>query len=97
MPKKLGLSLSFCIRDIAEGRVDINDVHHIVTGCSQEHEQHVNGIIADYVRSYWRKCAVKAVEVFDELRRTNRIMWCSSFEKRPVCGLGRTVWLDWPD
>lgn len=84
--KKLGLSLSFCIRDIAEGRVDINDVHHIITACSPEREEHITFILEAYSASYWKNCKEKALEVFNTLREQNKICWIASFEKNPVCG-----------
>lgn len=90
---KLGLSLSFCVRDIAEGKVNIEDVHHIVTGCSPQNEDDVTGIVEQYSKTYWSKLLEPCLAVFSKLRASHRIMWCSTFEKNPP-RIGGGVWLD---
>lgn len=42
---KIGFSLSCCIRDIMDGKVKLEDVHHIVTGCSPTNELEVQHVL----------------------------------------------------
>lgn len=96
MPRKIGFSLSFCIRDIVEKRVDLEDVHHIVTGCSPECERDVEDILQQYEEIYWRSYPKEAREIFAILRENYKIMWCSHFNKAPV-NIGSFTWVDCPE
>lgn len=53
MSKLIGLSVSFCIRDICEGNVALKDVSYIIPGFNlvQSPEQ----IFDNYKDIYWRK------------------------------------------
>ncbi len=53
MSKLIGLSVSFCIRDICEGNVALEDVSYIIPGFNvvQNPEQ----IFNNYKDIYWRK------------------------------------------
>jgi hypothetical protein len=96
MARKIGFSLSFCIKDIVEEKVNIEDVHHIVTGCSPCSEQDVEDIVLQYEQVYWRKYAKEARETLNELRRMRKIMWCSAFNKSPV-NIGSFHWVNCPE
>lgn len=71
---KRGLSLSFCVRDIAEGRVRIEDVEVIVTNTCARTSQDWTRLIDQYSRTYWRGCADRAVRVLEILLASNRIV-----------------------
>ena len=94
LPTKLGFSLSFCIKDICEGRVKIEEVKHIISGCSPQNENDVQDILNQYTKIYWKDYPTQAREVFQTLRANHRIMWCSTFEKCPVC-FGSHSWMKW--
>jgi len=94
--KLLGLSLSFCVQDIVQNDIPLERVKHIITACSPESEQDVKENIVDYYcKIYWKDFPGRAREVVNELRDSNRIMWCSHWDKNPVCG--STFWLPYPD
>lgn len=51
----IGLSLSFCIREIAEGKVKISQVAKIITGTLAATPEDWDGVIAIYRKTYWSK------------------------------------------
>lgn len=51
----IGLSISFCIRDIIEGKVQESDVEKIVANTKCETLQHWQEVILQYRRIFWRK------------------------------------------
>lgn len=69
-----GLSLSFCVRDIAEGRVRVEDVEMIVTNTCARSVQDWERLMDQYSRSYWRGCAEQARRVVELLLASNRIV-----------------------
>ncbi len=92
---KIGFSLSLCIRDIATGKVDIKDVHHIVTGCAPGDVEDVDRLLDQYTYSYWKLCARRAQEVFRQLDRERKISWLARWRKS-ACNIGWGHWLDLP-
>ena len=48
-----GLSLSFCVSDILDGKVDIEDVEGIVSGTSITHRGSMYRVVSVYAHSYW--------------------------------------------
>lgn len=93
---KIGFSLSFCIRDICEGKVKSEDVLYICTGCAPRDDRDIAELLNEYCKTYWRKCPDRARSVFVELRQEHRIGWLSSFEKNS-CNIGWGHWLDIPN
>jgi len=53
MSKKVGLSLSFCVKDIVNGRVKLEEVSHIVTACKFANSEDLQVIIDIYKGVYW--------------------------------------------
>lgn len=49
----IGLSLSFCVKHIADGRVRLSQVAKIITGTMCETEEHWNDLIVRYRQTYW--------------------------------------------
>jgi hypothetical protein len=49
---KIGFSLGRCIRDIVNGTVDIDDVVVIVTGTLIRDQEHLKGVVSEYM---WRQ------------------------------------------
>lgn len=93
---KIGFSLSLCIKDIAQGKVKIEDVKHIVTGCSVKTETDIHEILCQYSKTYWKDFSMEALDAVNVLRREYKISWLSAYEKNPVM-IGQTIWLDWPE
>ena len=50
---KIGISLSFCVRDIIEGKVQIEDVKEIVAGCRCEDNRDFYSLLERYAENYW--------------------------------------------
>ena len=55
MAKKVGKSLSFCIKDIILGKVNIEDVSVILAGTNIPDDDVLNKVIEQYRKSYWRE------------------------------------------
>lgn len=52
----IGLSLSFCIREIAEGKVKISKVAKIIAGTCAANDADWDDVIARYRTTYWSNC-----------------------------------------
>lgn len=46
---KIGFSLGRCVRDIVNGKVDIEDVAFLITATSVQDEQHLENVIYQYM------------------------------------------------
>lgn len=49
----IGLSLSFCVSDIINGLVNINDVAFIICGTRFRNPEEFEDILDCYARNYW--------------------------------------------
>ncbi|MEK7608812.1 MAG: hypothetical protein AAB495_04505 [Patescibacteria group bacterium] len=68
----IGLSISFCIRDIASGKVDAAEVEKIIGGtAAQPHE--VDDLISIYKKVYWSAFPKKAEAIFREMLAAGKI------------------------
>jgi hypothetical protein len=92
---KIGFSLSFCIRDICIGKVDVEDVHHIFSGASPETNEDLQAIEENYLSLYWKAFPEKARLVFAQLQRERKISWTSKFQ-RSSASIFWGHWLDLP-
>jgi hypothetical protein len=50
----IGLSLSFCVADIINGRVDIDDVSFIISGTHIRNAEELSDVLDTYTRYYWK-------------------------------------------
>lgn len=69
----IGLSLSFCVRDIANGVVNIDDVEKIITGTKCATEDDWSFLTDEYNNSYWQDIKESAFEVLSYLRKDDKI------------------------
>ncbi len=69
----IGLSISFCIRDIVNGVVPLTNVEKIIGGTAVSGEAEVDDLIRRYCQAYWRKCPKKAEQVFRQLLAEGKI------------------------
>ena len=69
----IGLSISFCVQDIAEGKVALETVDKIVAGTSVEPGQATEELIALYKESYWCRYPDQAEQIFRQLLVEGRI------------------------
>ncbi|MDO8495511.1 MAG: hypothetical protein Q7S32_03245 [bacterium] len=67
----IGLSVSFCIREIAEGRVDLSKVDKIVAGTVAVPDQ-IDRLVTAYNESYWRRFP-EAEKIFRDLYAAGKI------------------------
>jgi len=67
----IGLSVSLCVRDIAEGKVSINDVEKIIGGTNAQTPEDIDYLIESYKMIYWRSS--KAEEICRKLFAEGKI------------------------
>ena len=64
----IGLSLSFCIKDIIEGRVELEKVEKIITGTFfTDRDMFHTGMKHSYCPTYWRKDPERALQIAMDL------------------------------
>ena len=69
----IGYSLSFCVKDICEGRVNMADVEKIVASTAADTQGDWDKLLGNYCESYWSEYPAKARAVVIELRSANKI------------------------
>ena len=70
---KIGYSLSFCVCDIMNGAVQIEDVQQIVTNTSADNEQQWDRLIHEYCKTYWHTDPRLAQKIVQQLRDEGKI------------------------
>lgn len=70
---KVGLSLSFCIKDILQGNVALEDVEKIITGTCCYDEQEWTEVLSSYCPVYWKENPTRALEIFWSLLDNKQI------------------------
>ena len=76
------MSLSFCVKDIVEGKVAIEDVDYIITGTKIENGLDWQRVVKLYSRYYWQTNPDMGREVATRLMEAGKL-----FQPR-VWGLG---------
>lgn len=69
----IGLSVSFCVRDIVNGTVPLVSVEKIIGSIAVRTDQEVDDLIKSYCQVYWRECPVEAEKVFRQLIAEDKI------------------------
>jgi len=65
----IGLSLSFCVRDLLEGKIDERDVLVILTGTELKTQKDWNDMVDLYHSSHWREFSYdKIINILDVLK-----------------------------
>lgn len=72
-PLKIGLSLSFCIKNIMQGEVREEEVGEIIAGTKAEKPEDWPAIIKSYRESYWYKYPEEAEALFWRLLAAGKI------------------------
>ena len=70
---KIGLSLSFCIADILNGKVKVEEIHKIITNTKIEDNPQWQNVIERYGKHYWDGRYSEAEAIIDQLRDEGRI------------------------
>ncbi len=89
----IGMSLSLCIRDIYNGKVDVDDVDLIFasTRCSCESEW--ESVCSQYCRTYWRGHEKEAREIFQKINGLGKIYQSRLIDNRPwVPSIAKGCW-----
>ena len=73
--KLIGLSLSFCVKDIMNGKVNIDKVKHIRSNCRNDADW--NDVISHYKGIYWKDFDAESLDLV--LRQIKPIV---SFERK---------------
>jgi hypothetical protein len=66
-PIMIGLSVSFCVRDIAEGKVPLEEVDCIFSGTCARAQEDWDVVIDRYKSVYWQKFPDKAESIIRTL------------------------------
>lgn len=82
MPRLVGLSLSFCIKDIIRGNVREEDVVRLVTATSAPNRRVFEKVLAAYRRAYWYVAPKKATYLA-------RRMWRKGMIEQPRLKTGK--------
>lgn len=91
-PKLIGKSLTFCVRDIIDGRVDIRDVEYIIAGTAFETWDDWKDAIDEYCLSYWLSNPGVARRVVNNLIMTDRIIQPRLFGENPPDDISSGNW-----
>jgi hypothetical protein len=71
----IGLSVSFCVRDIAAGKVNLDEVEEIIAGTRVASWRRQKHLIRIYLRTYWQDNAEACEKVYRQLvSNTKRAM-----------------------
>jgi len=93
---KIGLSLSFCIRDIVEGKVAVEDVRFISAGtCARSKEDWLE-VLNSYEKNYWYKQPLECIKLAQQFIVEGRIIQPRLEDQRP-CGGGGVYPSYWCD
>lgn len=71
---KIGLSLSFCVRDIINGIVGFDDVLYIICGTNYTNDKEFNEILDHYAEYYWSELPQLARFVANQLREQGKLI-----------------------
>ena len=69
----IGLSLSFCIQDVIEGRMPVEAIDSLITGTMAETVEEWQELLDRYCAVYWRKDPVRARRIVTALRALGKI------------------------
>lgn len=88
----IGKSLSFCVKDICEDKVAIQDVTLIIAGTFAKNKASWNELLESYSKSYWFKYPRKAKAVANLLLYSGRIFQPRAANLEPL--FGQNIWID---
>jgi hypothetical protein len=90
--KRVGLSLSACVSDIAAGRIKESEVAKIITSTDAKTQEAWNGILDSYCRSYWWENPEECKAIANRLYAAGKIDQPRTRGKRPNC-IGHGHWI----
>jgi hypothetical protein len=94
--KLIGLSLSFCVRDILEGKVKLEDVHEICSGTAIAYKKTWDVVMMSYRMLYWRKNPDQGQRIAEHLRRLGKL-WQPRLELLDEPSISNGHWMEVPE
>lgn len=91
----IGLSLSFCVKDIVLGKVALADVEFIVAGTCAGSAEEWQELLNQYSKTYWDDFPERAREVALHLINDGRVIQ-PRLENGSAPRIGRGVWVENP-
>jgi len=88
----VGLSLSFCIRDIANGVIDEEEVDYIVTACYVDSTHPFIDVVRTYREGYWLDNP-ECVRIAFRMYKRGQLLF-PRVEERPVINISSGHWCD---
>lgn len=83
----IGTSLSSCVKDIVEGRVNLDDVDLIIAGTKCETEDAWIAVFNQYSQTCWKGIALLCEETVHTLLRRGKIIQPRVMGKKPLCSV----------
>jgi hypothetical protein len=93
---KVGMSFSFCVKDILEGRIQQEEVAFIYTATRCETSKHWEEVIRQYRLRYWKDNPDKAEEIARYFIN-NSLVIQPRLEGKVVRCRRRIIWIDQDD
>lgn len=92
---KIGLSMPYCVRDIAKGEVPIEKVYKIIAGTKIENTNDWDTVINQYTAFSWKDVS-NAVETAEEIYESGKLIQPRLLGKEHP-GLTNGHWINVPD
>jgi hypothetical protein len=70
----IGLSVSYCIRDIVEGKVKLEEVEKIVAGTCAITKEQVENVVKTYRLRHWHKNPDEGEKIYRQLLAEGKII-----------------------
>jgi hypothetical protein len=88
----IGLSLSFCVKDILDGRVIIDQVGRIITSTCAYNDERWAQLISGYSQSYWADYSADTIN--GVLARLRPIIEQPRIDNKPHPNIARGHWVE---
>ena len=92
MPKYIGLSLSNCVKDILDGKIEIDNVAFIISGTHIIDRESMLAVVDIYHESYWKYHRLpEIINVIETLFFSGRFIQ-PRIVSAPTCFIGTGHW-----
>ena len=88
---KIGLSLSNCVRDLLDGKINIEDVQCIIAGTCIK-DGNWNDLVKIYSESYWYKYMEK--DIWAVMEQLIPIIYQPRLVEKPAPNISKGYWID---
>jgi hypothetical protein len=91
----IGLSVSFCIRDIVDGKMPLSGVEKIIGGTKALNDADWENVISRYQQVYWKKFPLRAAALCRWLVKAGKIEQprCNPEGSQAVPCIGQGHWV----